>query len=174
MKHYQSIIEKGKRAIDAAVSGHSEKSTRHVLLKMILDLRIFCNQGTFTPKDDENNEQPLDADEHLTLLEEKEEAFCGCCFSSVVLINQFADPTSGVLGDCSHLLCSLCYTEAAVESGPSLTYKCPVCSDMTEPRALHGAQNLGSEGRASKHSSKLNALIENLAGSQRSPIPEKR
>ena len=117
MEHYQKIMDKGKRAIDAVVSGHPEKDSRNIMLKILLELRIFCNQGTHTNRDDEKEERSLDADEHLTLLEEKEEAFCACCFSTVALINQITDPSSGILGKCSHILCSFCYEEVAVNFG---------------------------------------------------------
>jgi len=172
-ERYQEIISKGKRAIDAAVSGHAEKGSRNIMLKLLLELRIFCNQGTYTHTLDEANDRFLDADEHLTLLEEKEEAYCACCFSSVSLINQLVDPASGVLGHCSHILCSQCYEEVAVESRYT-TYKCSFCGEQTKPRDLHDSEDCIVEAQPSKHSSKLNALIQDLLLSQTSPVPEKR
>lgn len=176
MEHYQQIMDKGKRAIDAVVSGqgHTEKDSRDTMLKLLLELRIFCNQGTYTNRDHEREERSLDADEHLTLLEEREEAFCACCFSTVALINQTTDPSSGILGHCSHVLCSLCYEEVAVNSGLPPKYTCPVCDEVTHPRGLRSAEDMIGENRASKHSSKLNVLIEDLLLSRDSAIPEKR
>jgi SWI/SNF-related matrix-associated actin-dependent regulator of chromatin subfamily A3 len=166
-------MDTGKRAIDAAVSGHAEKGSRNIMLRLLLELRIFCNQGTYTHTVDERNDRSLDADEHLTLLEEREEAYCACCFSSVSLINQLVDPASGVLGECSHVLCSQCYEAAAVER-ESTTYKCSACGEQTKPRDLHSSENAIVEAQPSKHSSKLNALIQDLLLSQGCPVPEKR
>jgi SWI/SNF-related matrix-associated actin-dependent regulator of chromatin subfamily A3 len=172
-EQYRWVMHKGKRAIDAAVSGHAEKGSRNIMLKLLLELRIFCNQGTYTHMVDDKNDRSLDADEHLTLLEEKEEAYCTCCFSSVSLINQLADPASGVLGECSHVLCSQCYEAVAVEH-ESATYKCSACDEHTRPRDLHSSEDVVVEAQPSKHSSKLNALIQNLLLSQEFPAPEKR
>jgi SWI/SNF-related matrix-associated actin-dependent regulator of chromatin subfamily A3 len=172
-EQYRWIMHKGKRAIDAAVSGHAEKGSRNIMLKLLLELRIFCNQGTYAHTVDERNDRSLDADEHLTLLEEKDEAYCTCCFLSVSLINQLVDPASGVLGECSHILCSQCYEAAAVEQGHE-TYNCSACGEQTKPRDLHSSEDVVTEAESSKHSSKLNALIQDLLQSQRSPHPEKR
>jgi SWI/SNF-related matrix-associated actin-dependent regulator of chromatin subfamily A3 len=174
MEHYRWIMEKGKRAIDAAVSGHAEKGSRNIMLKTLLELRIFCNQGTYTHLGYEKNDRSLDADEHLTLLEEKEEALCACCLSTVTMINQPTDPASGVLGDCSHILCSLCYGEVVIVGGSSSVYKCSFCGETTKPQDLRSYEDSVSGQQASKHSSKLNALVQDLQLSQRSPIPEKR
>jgi SWI/SNF-related matrix-associated actin-dependent regulator of chromatin subfamily A3 len=170
---YQWIMNKGKRAIDAAVSGHAEKGTRNIMLKLLLKLRILCNQGTYTHTVDEMNDRSLDADEYLTLLEEKEEAYCTCCFSSVSLINQLVDPASGVLGECSHMLCSQCYEAAAAEHDHT-TYECPACDKYTRPRDLHSSEHVIVEAEPSKHSSKLDALIQDLLRSQEFAVPEKR
>jgi SWI/SNF-related matrix-associated actin-dependent regulator of chromatin subfamily A3 len=172
-EQYRWIMNKGKRAIDAAVSGHAEKGSRNIMLKLLLELRIFCNQGTYTHTVDERSDRSLDADEHLTLLEEKEEAYCTCCFSSVSLINQLVDPASGVLGECSHILCSQCYEEVAVEQQHE-SYKCSICGEQTNPRDLHSSEDPAVEVQPSKHSSKLNALIQDLLLSQGFPVSDKR
>jgi SWI/SNF-related matrix-associated actin-dependent regulator of chromatin subfamily A3 len=174
MEHYRRIMDKGKRAIDAAVSGHTEKDSRSIMLKILLELRIFCNQGTHTHENDEREDRSLDADEHLTLLEEKEEAFCACCLSTVTLINQPADPASGILGDCSHVLCCICYEEVAVNPGLLRAYKCSFCDQTTKPRELQSGEDSTGGKQASKHSSKLNALVQDLSLSHDSLMPEKR
>jgi SWI/SNF-related matrix-associated actin-dependent regulator of chromatin subfamily A3 len=121
---------------------------------------------------DERNDRSLDADERLTLLEDREEAYCACCFSSVSLINQLVDPASGVLGECSHILCSQCYEAVAVEHGHA-AYQCSACDEHTRPRDLHSSEDLAVEVQPSKHSSKLDALIQDLLLSQGSASPEK-
>lgn len=54
-------MHKGRRAIDAAVSGHAEKGSRSIMLELLLELRIFCNQGTYAHTVDERNYRSLDA-----------------------------------------------------------------------------------------------------------------
>ena len=60
-EQYRWIMHKGRRAIDAAVSGHAEKGSRSIMLELLLELRIFCNQGTYAHTVDERNYRSLDA-----------------------------------------------------------------------------------------------------------------
>jgi SWI/SNF-related matrix-associated actin-dependent regulator of chromatin subfamily A3 len=165
-------MKKGRSDLDASVSGHVENRSRNTMLRILLKLRIFCNQGTFT---NEDGHQLLDADEHLTWLEEREEAFCVCCFSSVALINQPDDPNSAVLGECFHILCCLCYSDAAVDSPSSMRYDCPECGATRKPHDFlaDNVTTINVPG-LEEHSSKLNALTKDLLLTQNHPDRAKR
>ncbi|KAK4504521.1 hypothetical protein PRZ48_005437 [Zasmidium cellare] len=174
-RQYRRIMKRSRKAIDDAVSGRTGASSRQTMLKVLLRLRIFCNQGTFTSEETHEIDDALDADEQLTLLEEQEAAFCDACSSAVTMLNQLEDPTSGVLGQCSHMLCRTCYDDRAQETGDSANYDCPVCEKRTRLEQLQTGSGIEHGARAlSQHSSKLNALTDDLLKSQGSETPEKR
>lgn len=171
---YKQILDMGRSAIDAAVSGHTGKTSRNAILKMILNLRIFCNHGTFMPLQDRVEKQLLDADEHRTLLEETEEAVCIVCESTITTINQVDDATSGVLASCSHMVCAACRDEIIDESAATPTYKCPRCDSATSFGPISDAGTFACEESSVHRSSKLDALIQGLLLSQRAEVLEKR
>jgi hypothetical protein len=177
-RQYRSILNQARRAIDAAVSGRTSLKSRQIMLRALLKLRIFCNQGTFTaiPAKEGWEDAELDADEHLTLLEESGEAVCSACSSSVISVNQKRVPGSGILGSCSHVLCLTCSTDAGVDATDSATtYRCPLCHDQTALQHLPAeSTNLNSKASAAKHSSKLECLVQDLCKYQNREIPEKR
>lgn len=173
--HYKRIMKRSRKAIDDAVSGRTGTSSRNTMLKVLLELRIFCNQGTFSPEHTEDPGYALDADEQLTLLEEQEHAFCDTCFSAIAMVNQLEDATSGVLGQCSHVLCRTCYDDALQDSASPAQYDCPVCEKPMDLQQLQVSNGLvDGEGTSSQHSSKLNALTDDLLRSQNAETPEKR
>lgn len=168
LHQYRQIMRTGRAAIDDAVSARTADNPRNIMLKILLKLRIFCNQGTYMPTENTRSEQPLDADELRTLLEETEEVACAVCFSVITEVNQVDDATSGILGYCSHIVCSTCYEQVIIDGA----YKCPCCEstvplDPTPPRTATPAT-------VSKQSSKIEALVENLLQSQDADVPEKR
>lgn len=174
-KQYKRIMKKSRKAIDDAVSGRTGTSSRNTMLKVLLELRIFCNQGTFTPEHKDDPDHTLDADEQLTLLEEQEHAFCDACFSAISMVNQLEDVMSGVLGRCSHVLCRTCYDDAVQDSSTSTQYDCPVCEETTQLEHLQLGNSLADGANVSSgHSSKLDALTDDLLQSQNAQTPEKR
>ncbi|GIZ44204.1 hypothetical protein CKM354_000740800 [Cercospora kikuchii] len=171
-KHYHQIFETGRGAIDAAVSGHTGKSTRIIMLKILLELRIFCSQGTFRQNGFLADGQPLDSDELFTLLEESEDAYCASCNSKITGINQDDDDgDSGVLGDCSHMLCMTCHNSRASIGPPK---ECPICKRTFEVQLVNPSSDTPNTPSAvKKHCSKLNALMQDLQSSQNAQALEK-
>jgi SWI/SNF-related matrix-associated actin-dependent regulator of chromatin subfamily A3 len=174
-RRYKSILDENRRAIDGVVSGQTKK-IRHLMLRTMLELRICCNVGTHTWDNKEAimDEDCPDADESLALLQEKGEAFCVSCFNEVSIVNQFEDPTSGILGICSHALCSVCYETVTQEPGSDATYTCVVCGERTEKQHLQTTSTPGELPSSEEHSTKLNTLVRNLVDLQSSPTREKR
>lgn len=176
---YKSIIKRIRRDIDVAVSGHSNQTSRQIMPKALLELRIFCNQGTFTPKLKSGEEPELDAEEQLSLLQQTNDAVCVKCsstISAVVASEQVDNSESGIVGRCSHPLCSLCYADAVDDPSASPNYTCPLCKQVTVPQSL--PNNSSPDNTAlptdSRHSSKISKLIEDLLSSQNVSVPEKR
>jgi SNF2 family DNA or RNA helicase len=176
---YKSIIKRVRRDIDVAVSGHSNKTSQQIMPKALLELRIFCNQGTFTPKLQSGEEAELDAEEQLSLLQQTDDAICVKCatiISTVTVSDQVEIFESGIVGKCSHPLCSLCYADAVDDPLTNETYTCPLCKQVTVPQALPNNSSLDNTAvpADSRHSSKISMLIEDLLSSQNVSVPEKR
>ncbi|GIZ46851.1 hypothetical protein CKM354_000996000 [Cercospora kikuchii] len=169
LSQYRRIIKAGRDALDAPVSGRPE-SSRNVVPRLLLKLRIFCNQGTYSD-DRESLEQDLDPDEHFTLLEEQEQDQCVVCFSTITGLGQTEDEASGILGECGHVICLACHSDSSEGNRSTMAYNCPLCKERTRPRTL-SAGNPANSG-AMKHSSKLNALMHELTASQNADPPEK-
>ncbi|PPJ59154.1 hypothetical protein CBER1_03064 [Cercospora berteroae] len=169
-KHYHRIFEAGKKALDATVSGHGGKS--NIMLKVLLELRIFCSQGTFRQDRFLADAEPLDSDELFTLLEESEDAHCASCNSEVTGINQVDDDGgSGVLGTCSHILCTTCYESQAPDGS---TKECPTCKQIFQAQDVNlRSDTTNTSSEVVKHSCKLAALVQDLLSSQNAQAPVK-
>ena len=170
-KHYRRIFEAGKKALDAAVSGYGGKS--NIMLKVLLELRIFCSQGTFRQDRFLVDAEPLDSDELFTLLEESEDAHCASCHSEVTGINQVDDDGgSGMLGTCSHILCTTCYDSQAPDGS---TKECPTCKQIFQAQDVNlRSDTINTSSEGVKHSCKLAALVQDLLSSQNAQAPVKR
>lgn len=168
-ERYGALLQQSRLLLDASVSGKATDRPKHTILQAILQLRIFCNLGTFMPHvQDMSDETYLDPDEALTLLQEEDQAVCAVCFAGVTVINQASDLDSAVLGTCSHILCVVCQaaaTMAPVGSGP---YQCLVC-EQTVTQKVHGDEQrrpINGADLAKPRSAKLEQLIDDLKSSQ--------
>ena len=162
-----ALVQHIRRCLDASVSGtHSDRS-KPTMLQAILQLRIFCNQGTFMPDIQEmGDETLLDPDEALTLLQEEGRASCALCSTEVFIINQGRDLSSGTLGACSHVLCAVCRGSVVDDAERSKTYKCPQCEHAFAERLLsHERVLCASSSSTAPRSAKLARLVEDLLAS---------
>jgi SWI/SNF-related matrix-associated actin-dependent regulator of chromatin subfamily A3 len=149
LERYAALSRYSRRRFDASISGQHNAKSKHTILQAILQLRIFCNQGTFMPEtQDISDEALLDPDEALTLLQEEGQSTCASCSAEVFIINQGRDSSSGILGICSHVLCAVCRSTAMDDSDRSEDYKHST-SNMITPR-----------------SSKLERMVEDLLSLQ--------
>ncbi|KAM3420737.1 hypothetical protein BST61_g3986 [Cercospora zeina] len=169
-EQYHRISQKGKRALDAGVSGRMRKSARNVMLRILLELRIFCSQGTLRQDRFMADEQSLDSDELFTFLEESEDAYCVSCRSEITGINQIDDESSGVLGACSHVLCATCYTERDQNAA---SIECPTCKQPFRAQDLQAGDGADTSSAAAKRSCKMDSLVQDLLSSQNAQAPEK-
>jgi SWI/SNF-related matrix-associated actin-dependent regulator of chromatin subfamily A3 len=161
-EQYEQIESDYRQSLDAHTSGRSNGSKPPTAMKLLLRLRISWNHGTFTSaKAYETTD--LDAEETLTLLEEKEAAYCQICLTYVALVNQLRDPRSGILGSCSDVLCAACREDLNLCEDSTSQYKCPVCHQQVHLQLLHpGTANVSIKG----WSSKVSALIADLLQTQ--------
>lgn len=167
MERHVALFGHIRRCLNASVSGLQNAKSKHTILQAILQLRIFCNQGTFMPETQEiSDEQLLDPDEALTLLQEEGQSTCASCSAEVFIINQERDPGSGILGTCSHVLCAVCRGAAMDDTNSDEDHRCPKCDQIFVEKVL-------TEGRVPRgafpmkpRSSKLERLVEDLLSSQ--------
>lgn len=159
LERHAALHQHIRRCLDASVSGLHDTRSKHTILQAILQLRIFCNQGTFmSDVGDMSDEALLDPDEALTLLQEEGQVTCASCSTNVFIINQERDTSSGSLGTCLHVLCAACRNEITT---------CPKCEEAFAEKYLSGERTLRGEWTPRKpHSAKLTKLVEDLLASQ--------
>jgi SNF2 family DNA or RNA helicase len=164
LERHAALLRHSRRCLSASVSGLQNVQSKHTVLQAILQLRIFCNQGTFMPDlQDGNDEALLDPDEALTLLQEDGQATCASCSLEILVINQGRDLSSGILGECSHVLCAVCRSE--LDHGE--VCKCPACGQAFVEKVFPDERTLrGTPDSRKPHSAKLARLVEDLLASQ--------
>lgn len=162
-----ALFRHSRKCLEATYSGSHDAERRHTLLQAILQLRIFCNQGTFMPDTQTmEDEALLDPDEALTLLQEEDRATCANCAAVIFVINQGHDSSSGLLGLCSHVLCAVCRI-AARDATDGSDYRCPKCEQVFAERILPDEQDLHKISKSQMpRSAKLEKLISDLLLSQ--------
>lgn len=167
-ERHVALFQHSRRCLDASFSGTHDAKSKHTLLQAILQLRIFCNQGTFMPDTRMiDDEALLDPDEALTLLQEEDQASCASCSTVVSVINQGSDSSSGLLGMCSHVLCAVCRGSVLDDTGGNSNYKCPRCEQIFAERMLPDREVLHNASVCHKpRSAKLEKLVQDLLSSQ--------
>ena len=160
-EHYRNVMKQCRKSLDAAVSGRH--GLKHSMLQAILQLRIFCNQGTYSTFARPCAEDGLDPDEALALLQQNDLARCSNCSREVLILNQLEDSESGVLATCTHVLCRLCY-DSAVDATDAAAFVCPACEQTVCNTRLQPWHDAGeATSRDERHSSKIDKLLEDLA-----------
>lgn len=167
---YQDFGENCRHAIDLAVSGHSMQKANHHVIRAILGMRLFCNDG---PKALLGKWGPCgfpsDPEEALSYLQTTGKSICAQCECEVLALYQADDRSSGVLTICQHVLCGECRPifeadlDAYLEDGRT---QCPICglqgsrdAFITEP-----SQQCASTSPQKSYPTKLLALLENVRG----------
>lgn len=100
-----------RQSIDDVVSGISQSNEYSGLFQTILQLRIFCNHGTFTCDSPRTSPTTSSTDETFTLLQQNDQAICAHCSCDVTSIGEDENGQTGVFTLCSHLLCQGCVQE---------------------------------------------------------------
>ena len=131
---YRKILSDGRAAIDMAVSRRAKSKLSSIVLRSILGLRIFCNNGEDTSVACAGpNGVPTDPDEALTYLQQENNDCCVYCSGIVYSISNHSDTDSGlIIPRCSHLVCRGCIAQFH-----SKRRECPRCAlDKPNRRSL--------------------------------------
>ncbi|KAK3316035.1 SNF2 family N-terminal domain-containing protein [Apodospora peruviana] len=119
-QEYHGMHLQCRQQVDRAVSGHGKGSLNAVVLKSLLRLRLFCNNGTTGRWSSPTG----DPDEILSYLQQQDRADCAYCFNPVYSINDSHETDGGMLiSDCMHLVCRNCIPQHMSRKGKS----CPLC-----------------------------------------------
>ncbi|KAK4196327.1 SNF2 family N-terminal domain-containing protein [Triangularia verruculosa] len=114
---YRSIEQHCRLDIDRIVSGHGRARLNSTVLRSLLRLRLFCNNGT--PRREFATVSPgneMDMDEVLSYLQQNNEADCSYCFRQVYSISDAPDTDGGLLvPECLHLVCRGCMPQYHAE-----------------------------------------------------------
>jgi SNF2 family DNA or RNA helicase len=175
-EEYNVLLQKGRIALDLALSGHNTKETHQRVIEALLRLRLFCNNGSVQEKDGQSTSCG-DPEETLSLLEQSGEAVCKYCCCDILSIGISESPDFVHMTECRRLICRECipqYHQELKKAETDSKQPCPFCSQK------HGEDNLlrketgyiGAGSASTKqYPSKLIALLEDI---HKNPLQEKR
>jgi hypothetical protein len=174
-KEERDQYEQTKRVMIRAIRqrvGECDRKSVFGMFQAQLQLRIFCNHGTF--------QDPFSWAKR-NLLNEREDALCAIgrdgeikcssCGQSMPILGS-NKVRQAYTDNCAHVLCSECLEESTQDSGEkgNATLRCPLCLSVGEPMAAAAAEcgHSGRDGphddyfRPQGHSSKVTALMSDV------------
>jgi hypothetical protein len=169
-ERYKNIAAEHRRAIDNAVSGNNTAQAYNGVCQAILRLRLFCNNGRFS-----STSSFQSPEETFSFLQQCGEATCASCSQAVDSVNDFQNSRSGILAECSHLLCSDCTNQGDKPQGEDEALDqllCPICGETTDFGRLTSYESRRDQSNSLEriYSSKFYALLEDIS---KHPHPDK-
>lgn len=169
---YDGLLKQGRTDIDMAVSKRGKRSINSVYLQSFLRLRLFCNNGS-TNMDLQPGPTglPLDPDEALAYLQQREEGVCAYCSGMIYFINE-AEADGGIfLPSCCHLVCHHCvpHHRARRQGCPSCASRKKSAPQTTLPLGSMDIDSMPYSDHSATHlyPSKLQALLSDIAQNPR-------
>lgn len=153
---YKDLVQEGTKQIDMIVSRRSKKKMNAVRIRVILSLRLFCNNGNSDANlQMESTGLPSDPDEALAYLQQDDQDNCAICSTTIYSIDD-SDKTDGgsFIGSCCHLVCHTCKGQHR-----KLRSHCPACENKSEPEVL---------GPPVSQAGQINPRIQQEGGAARS------
>ncbi|KAK4210937.1 SNF2 family N-terminal domain-containing protein [Rhypophila decipiens] len=154
---YDLMVTRFRTRLDMAVRGHGKQNLTSIVLKAILELRLFCNHGASS-----NPFQDLeDPDLALSALQHENKARCIYCTSPIHSIG-LDDAT--LISTCYHVVCCSCTTLFEADE-----MRCPKCGtrEITLGMSIPAATNIGMELNARKSviscPTKIRILLEDIS-----------
>jgi SWI/SNF-related matrix-associated actin-dependent regulator of chromatin subfamily A3 len=175
-EEYNLLLQKGRIALDIALSGHNTKETHQRVIEALLRLRLYCNNGS-PQENDRHSASPLDLDETLSLIQQSGEAVCKYCSCDILSISFCEGPDFVHMTECRRLICGECvpqYHQDFKKAQKEGKESCPFCSDKHCADSLFRKETgKYAAGKASRkiYPSKLIALLEDIL---KNPLHEKR
>ncbi|KAF2726768.1 hypothetical protein EJ04DRAFT_539274 [Polyplosphaeria fusca] len=157
---YSRIERVCKEALDLAVSGHKVKEAHQNVLEILLQLRLFCNNGSVYDEEcTPSSPKSMDPGEAFSLLQQSDQATCYYCSCDIMSIAGSDNHDSAVLTRCRRAICSDCIPLWRSETGKR--EQCPIC------RSTHSQESAVAERNEdvlspNKCPSKLLALCRDI------------
>jgi SWI/SNF-related matrix-associated actin-dependent regulator of chromatin subfamily A3 len=174
---YTAIGKFMKESLDAAVSSPNSKGASQAILRGILRLRQFCNNGNgkICPALD----SAYALDEKVSILEQGSETACALCQTSMLVNGQFDLMDLPHLTQCDALICGNCLPKLPPQTavvGISVPTLCIICGTSHDNinYLTEGSQailNQSSKDFWEAKTSKLSALARDITENH---IQEKR
>ncbi|KAK7943140.1 uncharacterized protein PG986_012253 [Apiospora aurea] len=140
----------------------SYRSLEFRIMEALLRLRMFCNTGLeAVPSATGSGASTfsLQPDEILTMLQQAGQAMCFYCSADIESLGDMNAYDSGILTQCSSLVCSDCLSQYHEEFKSLSTLRCPICNFEHEVAGLTPKSNgVGTYTRLSIPS-KMEALL---------------
>jgi SWI/SNF-related matrix-associated actin-dependent regulator of chromatin subfamily A3 len=157
---YRHIERTCREALDLAVSGHKVKEAHQNVLEILLQLRLFCNNGNVY-----HNPaialpgNPQDATEIMSLLQQNDEAICSYCFCDVTSLTGSNTQDEVLITGCGRAICAECVSTA--EGELSQDAPCPICHSVHTNDTV-AATRIEEAISPVNYPSKVQALCEDI------------
>ncbi|KAL3466537.1 SNF2 family N-terminal domain-containing protein [Aspergillus heterothallicus] len=139
---------------------YKEKASTFGTFQIWLQLRSFCNHGTFQPRFGWAKRN-LVADEMDSVRSLTRDSWDRCLTCREPLPITARDPRARYMGDCKHVLCENCSRGGDVrESGVDGRTQCPVCESLG--RSSEGEETRDNYLLREGYSSKMQALVTDV------------
>jgi hypothetical protein len=176
-QEYNDLLHKGRIAFDLALSGHNAKETHQRVIEALLQLRLYCNNGSPEQNRKHLTANPLDSEEILSLLQQSGDAVCKYCSCDILSFGISANSDFIHMTNCRVLICGECipqYQQTLKKNSGLKEQLCPFCSEKhcidNLPRADHKTHERKNNPRTT-YPSKLLALLDDVKSN---PLYEKR
>ncbi|KAK8130900.1 SNF2 family N-terminal domain-containing protein [Apiospora sp. TS-2023a] len=164
-ENYRSLEFRVRHAVITAEKSTTSKHAHHKIMEALLRLRMFCNTGlAAVPSAAGNGDSTfsLRPDEILAMLQQGGQAICFYCSADIESLGDMNAYDSGILTQCSNLVCSDCVSQYHEEFNGSPTPRCSICKFEHSIAELTSNANDVEADTQLKMPSKIGALLEDV------------
>ncbi|KAK8044974.1 SNF2-related protein [Apiospora rasikravindrae] len=164
-ENYRSLEFRVRHAVMTTERSTRSKQAHHMIMEALLRLRMFCNIGlAAVPSSAGSGESTfsLQPDEILAMLQQAGEAMCFYCSADIESLGNMNAYDSGILTQCSSLVCSDCVSQYHEEFKSLPTPRCPICNFEHEIAELTPKPNGVGTYTQLNFPSKVEALLEDV------------
>ncbi|KAK8084665.1 hypothetical protein PG997_005936 [Apiospora hydei] len=164
-ENYRSLEFRVRHAVMTAERSTGSKHAHHKIMEALLRLRMFCNTGleaVSSAAASGASTFSLQPDEILAMLQQAGQAMCFYCSADIESLGDMNAYDSGILTQCSSLVCSDCMSQYHEESKGLSTLRCPICKFEHEVAGLAPKSNDVGTYTRPNFPSKVEALLEDV------------
>lgn len=125
-REYNTLMHDFRTGNLLAMSGQKHPGGSHHMTEALLRMRMFCNNGSRWTGSAPGPSCIQRPDELLSLLEQRDQAFCQICTLDVTSVGQIDDHDTGYVTPCWLMVCGTCTADFLEK------HSCRVCSQQRE------------------------------------------